>query len=102
MKHTPGKLEVVKLGPEALGVGIPVDGSLCREMIANPIPTRGNRQNMADMERLALCWNAHDDLLAALSRMVEVAKHSPHAINFDSETFDLARAAIAKATGGGS
>lgn len=42
---------------------------------------------------------AAPDLLAALEAMVRRAKSSPAVIGYDSETYDLARAALAKAKG---
>lgn len=52
----------------------------------------GRAANQETAERLALCWNTHDDLMAALTALV-----MPGAGWYDRE---LARAALAAAKGG--
>lgn len=54
----------------------------------------------ANAARLALCWNTHDELLEALTAVINDCDHSPaYPGTISTTTEDKARAAIAKAKG---
>lgn len=88
--HTPGPLTVEKLYLIADGKGIVAD------LDASQFDDNESKANAA---RLALCWNTHDELVAALRGALPYLA----ARATDAEGYGLvraARAALAKAEGG--
>ena len=99
--HTPGQLEVVMLGPSPIGVGIP-EASGCYRMVANPVHNNRNSYNRADMARIALTWNCHDDLLAVVETLcahLDDANDHGGLTERSRELWDAAQKAVQKARG---
>lgn len=63
--------------------------------------TVGANERLANAKRLALCWNSHDDLLAALNESVE-REYNPFEPDNQSDRYKRLVALRAKATGSAS
>lgn len=113
-QHTQGKLEVKELRTmegrnirykvEPLGIEFfkAIDGSGRKDIYPDGV-IRTIEQAKADAERVALCWNCHDELLAALESLAnaytETLAEEYSKPESDCPELVAARAAIAKARG---
>lgn len=95
-QHTPGQLgEIVEQGPYSLAIDWPETDERyeCGSDHYPVTVTSGDPDELrANAERVRLCWNCHDDLLAALECARDIADQE----GYDTSTYD---AAIAKAKG---
>lgn len=96
--HTPGKLQ---LSPD--GIGIPlIDDS---EQVVTLVPVsvkRTPQAEWANATRLALCWNTHDELVAALEEVIGEHERwlaADERGDLVLPSVDAARAALAAARG---
>ena len=93
MTHTPGKLRVVteRTRPNQ-GFAIRGEGAA---LIAETVEDHETVNGQANAERLAHCWNCHDELVRALEELVFVME--PMESPSMTTPFKKARAAIAAA-----
>lgn len=110
-KHTPGKLVVdgndtwnVLVNVEGGGTVCSVDNKGQWFPTEKEWSTRGRSQNqmIRDAQRLALCWNTHDQLAAALEGMCSVWATVCYSKGWDPDhviQYTNARAAIKAAKG---
>lgn len=96
-KHTPGRISVCQFGYINTEEPNGRVRTIGRVWQGTESKHRANRR--ADADRLALCWNAHDDLLEACEAMLHRFDH----LDTDAgkrEACNMARVAIAKAPAG--
>lgn len=89
-KHTPGEWVVEEdFGGWICAVTIPEDGGdiICSAPSDSPA---SNERWTANRDRIVLCHNCHDDLVAALKRYVAIDLGGPHLL-------EAAKGALAKA-----
>ena len=65
------------------------------------VQSAGATQAIADRDELVCRWNAHDDMLAILTRIIDRATAPMSNGDIDWDDVAAARAAIARAGGGG-
>jgi len=91
-KHTPGPLQALDgalLCKDVNQYGNFIVADCCRERTP---------EDNANLERLALAWNCHDELLEALRDLLAVGSFRKNGLKAE-EAADRAVAVIAKATG---
>ena len=74
-------------------------GTVGRAVARMPVPYKFTTREIieANAARLMLCWNAHDDLLASLSEILNYDGGADHALD-DPYVVQRAQAALARAT----
>lgn len=99
-EHTPGPLSLSRDEEE----GIILSGTGELPTVAHVRGYLGCEQDMANAEFLALAWNSHDELLAALEGLVRLDDHplpgTPAWTKARLQAHLDARAAIKKVKGG--
>ena len=95
-EHTKGELR-------AEGIYLTKDGRTFARMHTGPGPSySAGVEEKANAARLALCWNCHDDLVAALDQLLHETVEAGFATAEDygwPKSIADARAALAKARG---
>jgi hypothetical protein len=81
MSHTQGRLEVSSLDDRTLQIqdgqwqavnsGVPTGDVIPRYQSIAAVIYRGPETTKANADRLALCWNSHDALIAAIEHAME-------------------------------
>ena len=90
-EHTKGKLEIIGKGHHAYLDCLAASGPV--RLVEIMMPHRFD--SMVDAKHLKLCWNSHDDLLAACKAFVEAHEKS-HQLEKTDMALRLAKVAIAK------
>jgi hypothetical protein len=75
--HTPG--------PVSLRGGMFIVGDNPERQIADTNVNESREVNAANAARIALCWNAHDDMLTALVALVDVLVRCDAETNFGQQ-----------------
>ena len=72
LKHTPGKLTADGLeAPAMVRLQLTPERTQYTTALVAWMPDgHGREQAVANAERLTLCWNTHDDLVAALAEVI--------------------------------
>lgn len=100
--HTKGELKVIDYCLETASGFVNtkairpcISSYLIGSTLFTTLSNRTIERQKANAQRLVLCWNCHDDLVAACEELVDIVDNSPSDI--DSFTTQPAKAAIAKA-----